>query len=245
MSIHYSKVYRPINEVESSTNELRSIWWNPIPLRTLPSLKILGGIVAAIFILLGVSPMVGLIAAIGAGAYIFNLKKANSAVVDATSLNLIRQEINQSINKANSQIKIDLGISEPEFNDAVTNETLICFSIYDASSVAKFEHINLASKIDIYTAIITPKGVGYHRTVYDVISQNFYPVNAELLLWNRISRVAREGMSKLIIEANSGSRIEIPLHDARITHVEDQANEGITSKVNPFVSMAQHHLATN
>ena len=245
MSIHSSKVYRPINEVDSSTIDLRSIWWNPTPLKKLPSLKILGGVVVAIFMLLAVSFPVGLIAAIGAGVYFYNLKKSNNTAVDATSLNLIQQEINQSINKAKSQIKIDLGISDHDFSDAENNKTL--FSVWNsvAASVTKFEQINLASKINVYTAIITPKGVGYHHTIYDVISQNFYPGNAELMLWNRISRVARVGMSSLIIEANSGSRIEIPLQDDRTMNLENEGNDAITSLVNPFVSMAQKHLATS
>ena len=78
MSIHSSKIYRPINEVDSSTIDLRSIWWNPTPLKKLPSLKILGGVVVAIFMLLAVFLPVGLIAAIGAGVYFYNLKKFNN-----------------------------------------------------------------------------------------------------------------------------------------------------------------------
>ena len=65
------------------------------------------------------------------------------------------------------------------------------------------------------------------------------------MLWNRISRVARVGMSSLIIEANSGSRIEIPLQDDRTMNLENEGNDAITSLVNPFVSMAQKHLATS
>jgi hypothetical protein len=245
MSIYYSKNYRPINEVDQSSLELRSVWWNPQPKRKLPNIKVLGGICLALLVLVIAARLVGILGLLGAGAYIYWMKKSNSQTIDATSLSLINQEIVESVSRAKNQIKSDLGISDEELLDAENNQVLINLLSGVPSSGTTLEGKALFSKINIYTAVITNKGVGYHLTTYDVLTQKFHPGSAELMLWNRIARVARDGMSTLIIEATSGTRIEIPLTGVRTTNEENENSDGITTLVNPFVSLAQRYLADN
>lgn len=237
--------FRPIEEVDDDQESLRKVWWHPIPKRPFPNWKVLAGIGFAIIILLSVNPLVGLAAIAGAGFYIYYLKKSNDVAIQATSLAILEDNMIQAIRRTVGQVIPDFEISQREFTEARDNGLLIWFSTGHQTSSLPV-HIPLHARINVYVAILTNKGIAYLDSTYDTIANRFLPGQGELLLWNRIARVRREGLDALVIESTGGSKVTIPLDD---TTVDNQNHQGfadlITNRVNPFVRAANRYLQQN
>lgn len=231
--------YRPIKEVDTSTAELRGVWWNPTLKSKLPSWKVWAVVAFFAVAALGAQPLLGILIIAAAIAYVVMKNRANSQPIEATSLQVLRNEISSAIEKTTNQLGPDLGIESLEFNDARASKLLLVLS-EGAGPIRVQPAPGVFEQVKTSVFIITPKGLGYLINEYDTVNQRFRRHDSELLFWKRVARVRVSG-EKLIIEATSGSKVEVPLDPE--SKVESPGfGVSITELVNPFVREAQKRL---
>lgn len=233
-------MYRPIKEVDTSSKELRSVWWNPVPTQPLPSWKVWAVVAVIAIAFFGSNPLLGLLVIAGAVAFIVMRIRQNKVPVEATSLKILEDEIARAIDKTINQVGPDLGVTEPEFEDAKSQQLLLVISQGEGGTFNKAPRI--FREIQTFVAFITPKGLGYLKGFYNTIEQAFIPDTRELILWKKVGRVILSGNNLII--AVQGSEIHVPL-DPENKVVSPGFGESITSLVNPFVREAQKRLEAN
>jgi hypothetical protein len=233
-------MYRPIKEVEKSTEELRSVWWNPVQTQPLPSWKVWAVVAVIALIMLQVEVLVGLLVIGGAVAFIVTRIRQNQVPVEATSLVILRKEIDEAINKIINQIGPDLGVTSEEYNDAKSQRLLLVISEGEGKTFK--ESVGVYRDIKTYVAFIIPKGLGYLTGNYNTISQRFTADTRELILWKKVGRVILSGRNLTI--AVQGSEVLIPLEpDNRVS--TPGFGESITNLVDPFIRESQRRLEAN
>lgn len=245
--ISTGKFHKPFNEVDRDEPGLRMLWWAPVEIKRLPELKYLAIAGVVILILFVAQALVGLLAAAGAGYYIYSIRKSNLEPVDVTRLSIIAETQKASQVRAQNQAQVDLMLEDAEFSEAMLNHLGLSlgWGEYPISNVVAGDQ-KIYQKIHYSTAVITSQGIGYHSATYDAINNVFQAGESEMMLWNRVARVIRSG-NVLTIEATSGSKREFQLDNSFLVQTGNAANldQVITTYVNPFVKAAQEHLKNN
>lgn len=238
--------FRPINEVTIDNSSLRNVWWQPVPTKPLPNVLILTIVALAIFGLFGANIFLGIIGLGAFGYFIYNLQKKNSVPVDATSIQVLRDSITSSFGRAQNQSQVDLGLTQPEFTEALSQNLIFTFLLGEDKLTFKPTPIPIFRKLYFTTVVMTPRGIGYHSATYDLVENRFYSGESEMMLWNRISRVIRAG-STLKIESTSGSGRDFDLNQIplRVESAGADRESVINSLVHPFVQRAQKYLMDN
>jgi hypothetical protein len=241
MTVLKFKGFKPIEEVDRNVRELREPWWNPIPATSLPEPKILIGIAVAIIVAFIANPLIGLVGIAAAGLYYFWLMKSNSMATQATKLERIAGMTEIAIKQAVKELGEEFRIEQEFLDECIDNGRLIVLSKgFDSPPITT--HIPIFAKIVIHLALISNRGILYSNRVFDVKVGFLHPGDSEMLVWNRLSRVKRDGTSDLLIETNGGSKILIPLDDTRITDLAEEGANEIALRVSPFVKAAQRFL---
>lgn len=231
---------RPIKQVDIANPALRAVWWNPVPTSPLPSWKVWAVVAFFALAALGTNPIVGLLIIAGAVAFVVMKRRANAVPVEATSLELIREEISNAIAMTVNQVGPDLGITAEEFKDAQAQNLLLVNTVGEGGTYN--QAAGVYRRIQTYVAIITPKGLGYLTGFYNTIDATFSPDTRELILWKKVGRVV---VSSNALEINvAGSSITVPLDESSRV-VSPGFGKSITELVNPFVREAQKRLEAN
>jgi hypothetical protein len=229
--------YRTFQEVSNEDSEHRGRWWNPVRSKTLPSWKI--SLAALLISILLIQAIIGLLGIAAIVFYVLRVKKENAVPVDATQLQILRESQVSAGVRARNQIEVDLGLTRVEIEDAESNHRFIHAGIgSDPNPMSP----DIFRSVTYYTAVVTPRGIGWHVSTFSLLTNQFSLGESELMLWNRVARVVRES-GKLVIEASSGSRREFPLDSLKTPGDFSGSPESyITTMVNPFVQAAQKYL---
>lgn len=239
--------YRSLELTTERTENTRSAWFTPRPKRSLiPKMSPIGLLIVGIILLVVIVSTYGI--ALIALFFYYRWVQQQNAPIPALRPELMAEELEEALKRAQNQAMVDCGSSETDWKDAVQSGRIVTVAeSRDAIFVAGHGY-RLAPEVRVVTAGAMDGGLVQHETTWlatrgpEPSSNGFVRSEDQQIPWRAVSRVRRSD-GRLTIETVGGSSTTVSLMAAESRESDAAVNlnraDYITTYVPTFVEAAQ------
>lgn len=238
---------RSLELASERTAATRSAWFTPAPKRSLiPDLSPIGKVIVG-SILLGLIFSTYLIALVPLYFYYRWVQQQNTPI-PALRPELMAEELEEALKRAQNQAMVDCGVSETDWKDAVQSGRIVTVAESRNAIFVDGHGYRLAPEVRVVTAGAMDGGLVQHETTWlaslgpDPSNKGFVRSEDQQIPWRAVSRVRRSD-GRLTIETVGGSSTTVSLMAAESRESNAAVNlnraDYITTYVPTFVEAAQ------